>query len=502
VGSQDESDNSGLALEDAGYHKALKPRQVQMIAIGGTLGVGLFMGTGGRLHTGGPGLFLVYAFCGVFVFFILRALGELVVHRPSSGSFVSYAREFLGEKAAFVVGWMYSCHWAATSIVDVTAIALYMRYWNTFRVVPQWSIALIALVVVLTINMVSVKVFGEVEFWASVVKVAALVVFLIVGTVLVVCRYHVEGHSTGPEVIASYGGPFPTGALQLVIVTSGVVFTYAGVELLGTVAGETENPHKVMPRAINGVVLRIAVFYVGALMLLGLLLPYTAYTEGTSPFVTFWSRIGVPAAGNIMNCVILTAAVSSLNAGLYSTGRTLRSMAMKGSGPKFTARMSSAGVPFAGILLTGCVTLTGIVLNLFVPAKAFDIALDLAALGIITSWGTIMICQLKLYRLSQRGIMARPNYRLPGAPYTNYATLLFLAAVVGLMCYVNRWNLLALVLVVPMLTAGWFAVRKRVAQIANERASYTGAVPMIAETPLIDEFLDVRNDSPASPTCS
>lgn len=476
MGPQNEFNNPALAVEEAGYHKALKPRQVQMIAVGGTLGVGLFMGTGGRLHTGGPGLFLVYAFCGVFVFFILRALGELVVHRPSSGSFASYAREFLGEKAAFVAGWMYSFHWAATSIVDVTAIALYMRYWAAFRVVPQWSIALIALVVVLAINMASVKLFGEVEFWASLIKVGSLVIFLIVGTVLLVSRYYIDGHTTGPALVAGHGGLLPTGTLQLVIITSGVVFTYAGVELLGTVAGETDNAHEVMPRAINGVVVRIAVFYVGAMILLGLLLPYTAYTESISSFVTFWSRLGVPAAGDIMNCVILTAAVSSLNAGLYSTGRTLRSMAMNGSAPKFTARMSSAGVPFVGILLTGCVTLLGIVLNLFVPARAFDIALDLAALCVIASWGTIIVCQLQLYRLCQRGVLARPSYRLPGAPYTGYATLLFLAAVVGLMCYVNRWNMLALALVVPMLTVGWFAVRSRVSRIAGERAVLTATV--------------------------
>jgi L-asparagine permease len=459
-----------------------------MIAIGGTMGAGLFMGTGGRLHTGGPGLFLVYAFCGVFVFFILRALGELVLHRPSSGSFVSYSREFLGEKAAFIVGWMYFCHWSATSIVDVTAIALYVRHWGSFRVLPQWSIALIALVIVLTMNMISVKVFGEMEFWASLVKVAALVIFLIVGAVFLAGRYHVDGHFAGPDVIADHGGLFPNGMLQLVIVTSGVVFTYAGVELLGTAAGETDNPHKVMPRAISGVVLRIAVFYVGSAMLLGLVLPYTAYTGGSSPFVTFYYRIGFPAAGDIMNFVMLTAAMSSLNAGLYSTGRTLRSMAMNGSAPKFTARMSSAGVPFAGILLTGCITLTGIVLNLVVPASAFNIALDLSALGIIASWATIVLCQIQLYRRSQQGTMTRPSFRLPGAPYTSYATLLFLGAVVGLMCYQNRWNLFAVILVVTVLTAGWFAVRKRVFQVARERVGYTGDFPVLAETPLMDGF--------------
>src|SRR5262249_18435578 len=150
----------------------------------------------------------------------------------------------------------------------------------------------------------------------------------------------------------------------------GVIFTYAGRELVGTAAGETENPDKVMPRAINSVALRIAVFYVGSVILLALLLPHTAYVEGTSPFVTFFCRIGVPAAGDIMNFVMLTAALSGLNAGLYSTGRTLRAMAITGSAPKFAARMSSAGVPFAGILFTGCITLAGIGLNAVMPASA------------------------------------------------------------------------------------------------------------------------------------
>lgn len=481
VGSPDGYDNSALAPEDVGYHKRIKPRQVRMIAIGGAMGTGLFMGTGGRLHTGGPGLFLVYAICGVFVFFILRALGELVMHRPSSGSFVSYAREFLGEKAAFISGWLYFCHWAATSIVDVTAVALYLRYWGTFRAFPQWSVALAALAVVLAINMVSVKVFGELEFWAALTKIVALVIFLVVGAVFLTGGYQIDGRPAGLSLIAAHGGLFPTGLLQLVVVTSGVVFAFAAVELVGTAAGETENPHKTMPRAINGVVLRIAVFYVGSVFLLGLVLPYSAYANGVSPFVSFFCHVGFSAAGHVMNFVVLTAALSSLNAGLYTTGRMLRSMAMNGSAPRFTARMSSTGVPFAGILLTGCTTLIGIVLNLFVPTAAFNIALEVAALGTIASWGTIVICQLRLYRLAQRGIVDRPSFRLPGTPYTSYATLIFLAFVVVLMCYQNWWNLLAMIVAVPMLAGGWFAVRNRVFRSAGQNSSSAGSFCVIAD---------------------
>ena len=483
-------DNSALSHEDEGYHKGLKPRQLQMIAIGGAIGTGLFLGAGGRLADAGPGLFLVYAFCGIFVFLILRALGELVLHRPSSGSFVSYAREFLGEKAAFVAGWMYFLNWAMTAIVDTTAIATYMHFWGAFQPIPQWVIALIALVIVLSMNLISVKLFGELEFWAALVKVVALLTFLVAGTIFLGGRYKIEDQSTGFSVIGNAGGLFPTGLFPLVIVTSGVVFAYAAVELVGTAAGETANPEKIMPRAINSVIARIAVFYVGSLVLLALLLPYTAYKAGESPFVTFFSKIGVDGAGSIMNLVVVTAALSSLNAGLYSTGRILRSMAMNGSAPKFTGRMSSNGVPYGGILLTGLITLFGVGLNAWVPGEAFEIVLNMAALGIIASWGTIVICQIQLYRWSQKGILDRPKFRLWGSPYTGYATLAFLFAVLVLMAFdhpIGTWTVATLVVIIPALIGGWFLVRARVLAVAQERIGYTGEFPLVANRPPPDD---------------
>ncbi|OBA75786.1 L-asparagine permease [Mycolicibacterium mucogenicum] len=476
----------GLTAEDAGYHHTLKPRQLQMIAIGGAIGTGLFLGAGGRLHNAGPGLFLVYLICGGFVFLILRALGELVLHRPSSGSFVSYAREFLGEKAAYVAGWMYFLNWAMTSIVDSTAIATYFHYWSAFDAIPQWLIALIALAIVLSMNLISVTLFGELEFWAALIKVVALVTFLVVGTVFLAGRFKVDGQSTGFSVIADHGGLFPTGLLPLVVVTSGVVFAYAAVELVGTAAGETAEPHKIMPRAINSVIFRIALFYVGSLVLLGLLLPYSAYKPGESPFVTFFSKIGFEGAGTLMNVVVLTAAFSSLNAGLYSTGRILRSMAMNGSAPKFTGVMSKRGVPYGGICLTASIGLLGVVLNGVVPAQAFEIVLNMAALGIIASWATIVICQLQLFRWSQRGEIARPAFRMWGAPYTGYATLAFLAAVLVLMAFdkpVGTWTVATLVLIIPALILGWYAARGRVLAIAKEREGFTGQFPVVANPP-------------------
>ena len=206
-----------LNAHEEGYHKAMGNRQVQMIAIGGAIGTGLFLGAGARLQMAGPALALVYLVCGIFSFFILRALGELVLHRPSSGSFVSYAREFLGEKAAYVAGWMYFINWAMTGIVDITAVALYMHYWGAFGDVPQWVFALGALAIVGTMNMIGVKWFAEMEFWFALVKVLAIVLFLVVGTIFLGSGKPLDGNTTGFHLITDNGGVFPPGLLPALV---------------------------------------------------------------------------------------------------------------------------------------------------------------------------------------------------------------------------------------------------------------------------------------------
>lgn len=479
-----------FSTEERGYHRGLRPRQIQMIAIGGAIGTGLFMGAGGRLASSGPALVFVYALCGVFAFLILRALGELVLHRPSSGSFVSYAREFFGEKTAYAAGWIYSLNWAFTAIVDVTAVALYVKfwaqYWEPLQAVPQWVIALVALIVVLALNLVSVKVFGEMEFWFALIKVGALIAFMIVGVAFIVLGGQTDAGVTGFAVITGHDGWFPMGAVAPMLAISGVVFAYAGIELVGTAAGETAEPRKVMPRAVNAVVLRIGVFYVGSVLLLSLLLPFSEFESGESPFVTFFSHLDSPDAAavsaSVMNFVVLTAALSSLNAGLYSTGRILRSMAVHGSAPRFTARISRRGVPYGGILLTGVVALTGVVLNAVAPSDAFEIVLEVSALGIIGCWATIVLCQMRLHRRARAGLAERPAFRLLGAPLTAYLTLAFLGFVVVTMAFseTGRWVLASTLVLVPALIAGWFLQRRRIAELAMEREGLSVAVPVTA----------------------
>ncbi|MFB9685515.1 amino acid permease [Amycolatopsis plumensis] len=449
---------------DAGYRKALKSRHVNMIAIGGAIGTGLFLGAGGRLAQAGPALAIVYGVCGLFAFFVVRALGELILYRPSSGAFVSYAREFMGEKGAYVAGWMHFLNWSTTGIADITAIALYAHFWSFFSPIPQWVLALIALAVVLTLNMVSVKLFGEMEFWFAIIKVAALVLFMVIGIFLLVTQTPIDGVAGGPQLIADHGGIFPSGLLPMVLIVQGVVFAYASVELVGVAAGETENPEKIMPKAINSIMWRIMVFYVGSVVLLAMLLPWSSYTKDQSPFVTVLSHLGVPAADSVMNLVVLTAALSSLNSGLYSTGRILRSMATGGSAPKFTGVMNRNHVPYGGILLTAAVCVLGVGLNYLVPKEAFDIVLNFAAIGILATWAIIVLCHLLFVRKAKRDGLERPSFRLPFSPYTEIATLVFLAAVVVLMGFdeTGRITLLALPAILVALVAGWFGVRKRI----------------------------------------
>ena len=491
-------DDALHAQEQEGYSKGLTPRQIHMIAIGSSIGTGLFLGAGGGLADAGPTLFILYAVAGFFGYLILRQLGELVVHRPSSGSFVSYTREFYGEKAAYFVGWMYWLSWASTTVVDATAMAIYVKWFGQYSTfideLPQWVLAGAVLIIVMITNLISVKVFGEMEFWFALIKVSALVIFLVVGVCFVIFGTP-TGAPTGFHLIRESGGMLPHGILAALVVSQGVVFAYSGIELVGITAGETRNPERQIPRAINTVILRIALFYVGSVLLLCLLLPYTAYSADESPFVTFFSSIGVDAAGPIMQLVVITAALSSLNAGLYSTGRIMHSMAMAGSAPRFARHLTRSGVPWGGIVLTAAVAMVGVVLNFLVPAQAFEIVLNFASIGIMSTWVAIIACHLRFRSLARAGRYRIPGYRMPGAPFTDWLVLAFLAGVVVLIARdypVGTWTLGAALLLIPLLILGWFAVRGRVLEIAAQREGYTGLNPVVPQRPAARRSRDAR----------
>jgi L-asparagine permease len=455
-----------------GYQPSLSNRQVQMIAIGGAIGVGLFYGTGEKIAQAGPGLVLAFVVAGVVAFFVLRAMGELVLHRTTAGSFVEYAREFIGPWAGYACGWMYWLNWAATGVAELTAIGVYVKYWAPSM--PQWLSALIALGVLLAVNLVSVRLFGELEFWFATLKVIAIVSFLLVGVGLVLAVAGVGDTHASVSNLTNHGGFFPKGFPIVLMSLQSVVFAYAGTEMVGVAAGETKNPHKVIPRAINGVIWRIALFYCGSVLLLVMVLPWTDYSAGESPFVTVFARLGVPGAASIMNGVVLTAALSATNSGLYSTGRILRSLASRGEAPKITGRMNKHHVPYGGIMLTCTFYFLGVLLNIFVPQRAFDIATSLASLGVLATWATILVCQMRLRAAALRGDLERPSYRMLGSPWTNWAALAVLALVLGLMPFANSEQAIAFACL-PFLAAalwyGWRRIRRNARKVPAPRAA-------------------------------
>ena len=421
-----------LNAEQVGYKQTLGRRHVQMIAIGGAIGTGLFLGSASRLHSTGPALLFSYAFVGVIAFFLMRALGELVLHRPTSGAFVSYMREFYGERWAFVTGWMYWLNWALTGIAELSAVGLYVQYW--FPLMPTWATVLIALAVVLVINLLSARAFGEFEFWAAIAKVGAIVVFLAVGLVVVIGGFNVGNHQAGfHNLWSNPGGFWPASGdynwYGPILVMSGVVFAYAAIEMVGVAAGEMADSTREVPKAVNAVIYRIAIFYCGSILLLVSMLPTTEFKSGTSPFVTIFDRMGLSWISAVIQAVLIVAALSSLNSGLYSTGRVLRSLGMSKQAPAFTLKMSASGVPWAGIVMTSVVYVFGALLNALAP-DAFEIALEAAAIGVIFTWATIFLCQLRLRSLVNRGVLQASPFQMPGHPYTSIIGLVFLGLVV------------------------------------------------------------------------
>jgi L-asparagine permease len=500
-----------LDAEQVGYKQTLQSRHVQMIAIGGAIGTGLFLGSASRLHSTGPALLFSYAFVGVIAFFLMRALGELVLHRPTSGAFVSYMREFYGEKWAFVTGWMYWLNWALTGIAELSAVGLYIQYW--WPLMPTWATVLISLAVVLAINLMSARAFGEFEFWAAIAKVGAIVIFLVVGLVVVIGGFSIGTHKAGfSNMWNNPGGFWPASGdynwYGPILVMSGVVFAYAAIEMVGVAAGEMANAEKEVPKAVNAVIYRIAIFYCGSILLLVSMLPTTEYKSGTSPFVTIFDRMGLPWISTLIQAVLIVAAMSSLNSGLYSTGRVLRSLGMSKQAPKFTLKMSASGVPWAGIVMTSVVYVFGAVLNALAP-DAFEIALEAAAIGVLFTWSTIFLCQLRLRSLVNRGVIPVSPFQMPGHPYTSIIGLAFLGLVlVGLA--VSGWQsspyfghkvtFLVVVFGVPILTLllalGWKLVEPAVIANTNGRTKAVWS----NDGPTYGPNIDPDDLDPAKPT--
>jgi len=416
-----------MSQSDSTLARNLHNRHIQLIAIGGTIGVGLFLGSARAIHNAGPGLLLAYALGGVAIFFIMRALGELLTYRPVAGSFATYAEEFCGPFPGFVTGWSYWFAWVVTVMAEITAIGIYVRYW--LPAVPQWLPPLIALLVLYGANLLAVRVFGELEFWFALIKVVTIVALIVAGVFVIAFHAGALGATASFSNLWSHGGFLPGGMLAVLLALQIVMFAYEGVELIGVTAGEARHPEIVLPKATNGIIARILIFYIGALLVIMSLVPWTELDPKVSPFVFVFGKMAVPGAASIINLVVITAAASSCNSGLFSTGRMLWTLAQRGQGPRALAKLNSHQVPAAGIHASAAVMLLGVVLNYLVPERVFTMVTSVALIGTLWTWGIILVAHANYRRAVAAGRAAAAPFRMPGTPLANWLVLAFLVLV-------------------------------------------------------------------------
>jgi len=413
-----------------GLTRSLKSRHIQLIALGGTIGVGLFLGSAGAIHKAGPGLLLSYAIGGIAIFFIMRALGELLTYRPVAGSFASYAEEFVGPFAGFVTGWSYWFMWVVTAMAELTAIGIYVRFW--LPDVPQWLPGLVGLGVLYGTNLLAVRVYGELEFWFALLKVVTILLLIVSG--LAVIFFHIGdlGQTASFSNLWTHQGFMPFGLLGVLLTLQIVMFAYQGVELIGVTAGETENPEVNLPRATNSIIFRILLFYIGALVVIMSLVPWDQLDPNMSPFVMMFQKIGVPAAATIINIVVITAAASSCNGGIFSTGRMLYALSLRGQAPKVFGKLSARHIPAAGVHVSALVMLIGVALNYYVPKNVFAWVTSVSLIGTLWTWIIILFAHMK-YRIAvAEGRAKAVSFRMPGAPIVNWAVILFLLIVAAM----------------------------------------------------------------------
>lgn len=442
----------------------LANRHVQLIAIGGTIGTGLFLGSGKAIQLAGPSIIFAYFLVGIAVFFVMRALGELLLSKAGYQSFTDIAEDYLGPRAAFVTGWTYWFCWIMTAMADVIAVGVYVQYWFD---IPQWVPAVICLIILLGLNLLTVKNFGELEFWFALIKVVTILVLIALGVVLLVIGFKTDAGTVTAKNIWGHGGLFPNGIQGFLLSFQMVVFAYVGVELVGVSAAETSNPEKNIPSAINKIPLRILFFYVGALVALLCINPWTGLTPAESPFVKTFSLVGIPIAAGIINFVVLTSAASACNSGMFSTSRILYNLSKNDQAPSRMAQLNKNHVPGNALLVSTLVISVGALLSKLIPGQAFGIVTTISAICFIWVWGVVLVCHIR-YKRTRPELQAKSKFKAPFTPFVNYAVLVMFAAILLIMLFAEETRPALL------LTPLWFimlfvlhAIRKRKGQATH-----------------------------------
>ncbi|MEO8747253.1 MAG: D-serine/D-alanine/glycine transporter [Rhodanobacter sp.] len=413
--------------------RSLSNRHLQLIAIGGAIGTGLFMGSGKTISLAGPSIVLVYLIIGIMLFFVMRAMGELLLSNLSYKSFIDFSTDLLGPWAGFFCGWTYWFSWVIGATADVVAISAYSHYW--FPGLAPWIPALLCVVILLSLNLVAVRLFGEMEFWFALIKIVAIVALIVAGFGLVAWGFRSPaGHAATIANWWNDGGVFPMGWSGFFAGFQIAVFAFVGIEVVGTTAAETADPERNLPRAINSIPVRILIFYVMSLLAIMAVTPWRLVKPGQSPFVELFALAGIPAAASLVNFVVLTSAMSSANSGIFSTSRMLYGLAQENHAPKAFGRLSKAAVPSRGLLFSCLCLLLGALLDYLTPnaVTAYTLVTTLAVVLYIFVWSLILVAYIA-YRRKRPQQHHVSKYQMPGGVWMAYACLAFFAFVVFLL---------------------------------------------------------------------
>lgn len=476
---------TGNTPAPAALRKSLKNRHVQLIALGGAIGTGLFYGSSESIALAGPSILLAYLVGGLAIFMIVRALGEMSVEDPRAGAFSYYATRYWSKRAGFVSGWNYWFNYILVSMVELSVVGSFVNYW--FPAIPQWVSAAVFLVVIAAMNLLGVSKFGEFEFWFAIIKIVAVIAMIVSGLAVLIA-----GLPTDSGVKASFsnwfaldGGVLPHGLLQqsadgqwtgLLMALVVVMFSFGGTELIGITAGETEDPRRTIPRATNGIIWRILVFYIGALGVIMAVAPWNTIDGTTSPFVQIFDSVGVHAAAGILNFVCLTAVMSVYNSGLYANSRMLYSLARQGNAPEILGKLNFHGVPVVGVLASAAITALAVGVVFLWPDFAFNYLMSIATIAGVINWSMIMVTEIHFRRRVAAGdgpgelagltgdeALGRIHFKLPFARVMPYVVLAFLAFVVVLMCFSSSYRVAVIAGVV------WLAILLTAYQVTQTR---------------------------------
>ncbi|PWZ70470.1 gamma-aminobutyrate permease, partial [Staphylococcus pseudintermedius] len=416
-------------MEDNQLHRGLSSRQIQMIALGGTIGVGLFMGASSTIAWTGPSVIFAYLVAGLFLFLIMRAMGEMVYLDPSTGSFANFATDYIHPVAGYVTAWANIFQWIVVGMSEVIAVGAYMKFW--FPELPTWIPGLIVIVLLTAANAVSVKAFGEFEFWFAMIKIVTIILMIIAGFGLIFFGIGNGGNPIGLSNLTAHGGFMPNGWLGFFFALSIVIGSYQGVELIGITAGETKDPQKNIKKAVNGVIWRILIFYIGAIFVIVTIYPWNELHDIGSPFVATFAKIGITIAAGLINFVVITAAMSGCNSGIFSSSRMIFTLAQHRQLPAIFTKVMRNGVPFYTVLAVSIGILIGVILNVVLPQfidgseNIFVYVYSASILPGMIPWFMILFSHIQFRKKFPEKLENHP-FKMPLAPVTNYLSIAFL----------------------------------------------------------------------------